>query len=96
MKNEIVMVLAGAGMAAFAATVSATESTQVQKVQGALDAWFAARGPIEKVTGIAAYISFGLVPSTRRIAGTRARMIAANSRTKRTPGGGIQMRGCRR
>ena len=37
----------------------AAESTQVEKVQAALDAWLAARAPIEKVTGIAAYISFG-------------------------------------
>jgi D-alanyl-D-alanine carboxypeptidase len=37
----------------------AAESTQVEEVQAALDAWLAARAPIEKVTGLAAYISFG-------------------------------------
>ncbi len=59
MKTEIVAVLAGVVLAALATTVSAAEPTRIQKVQGALDAWFAARGPIEKVTGIAGYISFG-------------------------------------
>jgi D-alanyl-D-alanine carboxypeptidase len=59
MKTEIVAVLTGVVMAALANTVSAAEPTRVQNVQGALEAWFAARGPIEKVTGIAAYISFG-------------------------------------
>jgi D-alanyl-D-alanine carboxypeptidase len=59
MKNDIVMVLAGVVLAALATTVSVAEPTQVEKVQGELDAWLAARGPIEKVTGIAAYISFG-------------------------------------
>ena len=59
MKNGIVTVLAGAVMAALATTVSAAEPTQVERVQAAIDVWFAARAPIEKVTGIAAYISFG-------------------------------------
>ena len=38
---------------------AAAEPTQVERVQDALDAWLAARAPIEKVTGIAAYVSFG-------------------------------------
>jgi D-alanyl-D-alanine carboxypeptidase len=59
MKNGIVTVLAGAAMALLATSVSAAEPTQVETVQAAIDAWFAARAPIEKVTGIAAYISFG-------------------------------------
>ena len=59
MKNGIVTVLAGAVMALLATSVSAAEPTQVETVQAAIDAWFAARAPIEKVTGIAAYISFG-------------------------------------
>ena len=46
-------------MAVLATTVSAAEPTQVERVQAAIDAWLAARAPIEKVTGIAAYISFG-------------------------------------
>jgi hypothetical protein len=33
--------------------------TQVERVQAAIDAWLAARAPIEKVIGIASYISFG-------------------------------------
>ena len=46
-------------MAVFATAALAAEPTQVERVQAALDAWLAARAPIEKVTGIAAYISFG-------------------------------------
>ena len=56
MKNGIVT---GAVMAVLVTTVSAAEPTQVERVQAAIDAWLAARAPIEKVTGIAAYISFG-------------------------------------
>ena len=56
MKNGIITVLAGAVMAVLATTVSAAEPTQVERVQAAIDAWLAARAPIEKVTGIAAYI----------------------------------------
>ena len=59
MNNGIVTVLAGTVMAVLATTVSAAEPTQVERVQAAIDAWFAARAPIEKVTGIAAHISFG-------------------------------------
>ncbi len=59
MRNGIIAVLAGAGMAVFATTAFAAEPSEVGKVQAALDAWLAARAPIEKVTGIAAYISFG-------------------------------------
>jgi D-alanyl-D-alanine carboxypeptidase len=43
----------------FASCALAAEPTQVGKVQSALDGWLAARAPAEKVTGIAAYISFG-------------------------------------
>src|SRR6478752_3398267 len=74
MKNEIVVILAGAVMAALATCVSATEPTQVQKVQGAIDGWLAARAPIEKVTGIAAYISFGAAgPAIETFAGKLGR-----------------------
>ena len=59
MRNGLGAVLAGAGMAVLATAVLAAEPTQVERVQAALDAWLAARAPIEKVTGIAAYISFG-------------------------------------
>jgi hypothetical protein len=59
MKNEIVTVLAGAFTAVLATIASAAEPTQVERVQAAIDAWLAARAPIEKVTGIAGYISFG-------------------------------------
>jgi D-alanyl-D-alanine carboxypeptidase len=52
-------VLVGASVALVATVPLAAESTQVEKVQAALDAWLATRAPIEKVTGLAAYISFG-------------------------------------
>jgi D-alanyl-D-alanine carboxypeptidase len=64
MRTTFFALLAGTGLALFAASASAAEQTQpkqtqVEKVQAALDGWLAARAPVEKVTGIAAYISFG-------------------------------------
>ena len=59
MRNWRVAVLVVAAAVMFATHVSAAEQTQVEKVQAALDAWLAAQAPLEKVTGIAAYISFG-------------------------------------
>ena len=58
MRNGLVAILAGAGMAVFATEAAAAEPTQVERVQAALNDWLAARAP-ENVTGIAAYISFG-------------------------------------
>ena len=70
MRNGVIAVLAGAGMAVFATTAFAAEPSEVGKVQAALDAWLAARAPIEKVTGIAAYISFGATgPAIEAFAG---------------------------
>src|SRR5215472_15636664 len=70
MRNGLLTVLAGAGMAVFATSALATEPTQVERVQAALAAWLAARAPIEKVTGIAAYISFGAAgPAIEAFAG---------------------------
>lgn len=51
--------LAGISMSVLATAAMAAEPTQVERVQAALDDWLSARTPIEKVTGIAAYISFG-------------------------------------
>ena len=61
MRIGLITGLAGAGAVILATAALAAESTttQVERVQAALDAWLAARAPIEKVTGIAAYISFG-------------------------------------
>jgi D-alanyl-D-alanine carboxypeptidase len=59
MRNGLVAILAGVGLAVFSTAAWPAEPTQVERVQTALDAWLAARAPIEKVTGIAAYISFG-------------------------------------
>lgn len=43
----------------FAVTGANAEPSQTEKVQAALEIWLSARAPIEKVTGVAAYISFG-------------------------------------
>ena len=70
MKNGLVLVLTLAGMVVHATAALAVESTQVERVQAALDAWLAARAPVEKVTGIAAYISFGAAgPAIEAFAG---------------------------
>jgi D-alanyl-D-alanine carboxypeptidase len=74
MKNGIVTVLAGAVTAVLATSASLAEPTQVERVQATLDAWLAARAPIEKVTGIAAYISFGAAgPAIETFAGKLGR-----------------------
>ena len=69
MRCGLVTVLTGAIFFSVAAA-PATELTQVERVQEALDTWLAARAPIEKVTGIAAYISFGAAgPAIEAFAG---------------------------
>ena len=68
MKFGFVTVLAGAIF--FPVAAPATELTEVERVQKALDTWLAARAPIEKVTGIAAYVSFGAAgPAIEAFAG---------------------------
>jgi D-alanyl-D-alanine carboxypeptidase len=70
MRNGLIAVLAGASAVILATPAFAAEQTQVERVQAALDAWLAARAPIEKVTGIAAYISFGVTgPAIEAFAG---------------------------
>ena len=70
MKKGLLALLAGAGAAILATAAFAAEPTQVERVQAALDAWLAARAPVEKVTGIAAYISFGATgPAIEAFAG---------------------------
>ncbi|HEY9521085.1 MAG TPA: serine hydrolase [Methyloceanibacter sp.] len=70
MRNWLVSILAGAGAVVLATAAIAAEPTEVERVQAALDAWHAARAPIEKVTGIAAYISFGAAgPAIEAFAG---------------------------
>jgi D-alanyl-D-alanine carboxypeptidase len=70
MKNGPVSILAGAVVIAFASAACAAQSTEVERVQAALDAWLAARAPVEKVTGIAAYVSFGAAgPAIEAFAG---------------------------
>jgi D-alanyl-D-alanine carboxypeptidase len=78
MMNRIVIFLVGAVAAVLATLASSAEPTQVEGVQAALDAWLAARAPIEKVTGIAAYISFGAAgPAIEAFAGKVGRDPAA-------------------
>jgi D-alanyl-D-alanine carboxypeptidase len=68
--KRIVTVLAGAVVAILATPASSAEPTPVEKIQAALDAWLAVRAPIEKVTGIAGYISFGATgPAIEAFAG---------------------------
>src|SRR5262245_31763779 len=59
MKKEMFSVLVAAGVALVASVSSAAGPAQVDKVQAALNAWLEGRAPIEKVTGVGAYISFG-------------------------------------
>jgi D-alanyl-D-alanine carboxypeptidase len=73
MKNELVAILAGLVLFVVPAA-SRAEPTEVEKVQAALDAWLQAQAPVEKVTGIAAYISFGDTgPAIEAFAGTIGR-----------------------
>ena|SRR5215208_2090542 len=70
MKNQLLTVLTGVGVVILGTATFAAESSQVERVQAALDAWLAARAPIEKVTGITAYISFGAAgPAIEAFAG---------------------------
>jgi D-alanyl-D-alanine carboxypeptidase len=76
MRNGLIAVLAGVAAFVLATAALAAESTatQVERVQAALNAWLAARAPIEKVTGIAAYISFGATgPAIEAFAGKVSR-----------------------
>ena len=97
MRNGVIAVLAGAGLAVFAATAFAAEPSEVGKVQAALDAWLAARAPIEKVTGIAAYISLALpgrrskplpgklAATSTQVPSTRIRFTRWEARRSRSP-----------
>jgi D-alanyl-D-alanine carboxypeptidase len=68
--KRIVTLLVGVIVGVLATPASSAEPRQVESVQAALDAWLAARAPIEKVTGIAAYISFGAAgPAIEAFAG---------------------------
>jgi D-alanyl-D-alanine carboxypeptidase len=44
---------------ALAAPAAQAEARQAEQIQAALASWVAARAPAEKITGIAAYVSFG-------------------------------------
>ena len=64
----------GAAMFAMAAVAAEPAPTEVERIQATLDTWLEAHGPIEKVTGIAAYISFGAPgPAIEAFSGTVGR-----------------------
>ena len=44
---------------ALAAPVARAETSEVEQIQAALESWVVERAPAEKITGVAAYISFG-------------------------------------
>lgn len=76
MRDRTIACIFGAGAIVLATAALAAEPapTQVEKVQAALDSWLEARGPVEKVTGIAAYISFGDAgPAIEAFSGTVGR-----------------------
>jgi D-alanyl-D-alanine carboxypeptidase len=49
----------GAALALLAAPEARSQTSQTARVQAALESWLAARAGPEKVTGVAAYVSFG-------------------------------------
>jgi D-alanyl-D-alanine carboxypeptidase len=72
MRKGLVGIFAWMSVVVFAS--SALAAQQAERVQAALDAWLATQGPIEKVTGIAAYISFGATgPAIEAFAGSVGR-----------------------
>jgi hypothetical protein len=44
---------------AVAAPVAKAETSEAEQIQAALESWVVERAPAEKITGVAAYISFG-------------------------------------
>jgi hypothetical protein len=44
---------------ALAAPVARAETSEAEQIQAALESWVVERAPAEKITGVAAYISFG-------------------------------------
>lgn len=49
----------GIALALAGAPAARAEASQAERIQAALEKWVAERGPVEKITGIAAYVSFG-------------------------------------
>jgi D-alanyl-D-alanine carboxypeptidase len=54
----VISLIAGS-IALLAAPSARAEATQTARIQTALEAWVAERAPVEKISGIASYISFG-------------------------------------
>ena len=56
---RVIIVSTAVAMALAAAVDARAEPRLPEKVQAALESWLAERAPVEKATGIAAYVSFG-------------------------------------
>jgi D-alanyl-D-alanine carboxypeptidase len=59
MGRKYAALMVAAALTIFIASRAYADSSGIVKIQAALDAWLAARSSPEKVTGVAAYISFG-------------------------------------
>jgi len=57
--SKYAALMVAAGLMMLAASGAQADSARIAKVQAAVDAWLAGRSSAEKVTGVAAYISFG-------------------------------------
>ena len=57
--SKCAALIVAAGLMILAASGAQADSSGIVKIQAALDAWLADRGSAEKVTGVAAYVSFG-------------------------------------
>jgi D-alanyl-D-alanine carboxypeptidase len=57
--SGVIALWAAVGVALLAVPDARSETTQTAKVQAALETWLAARAAPERVTGVAAYVSFG-------------------------------------
>jgi D-alanyl-D-alanine carboxypeptidase len=57
--SKCAALMVAAGLMILAASCARADSLGIAKIQAALDAWLADRSSAEKVTGVAAYISFG-------------------------------------
>jgi hypothetical protein len=57
--SKCAALMVAAGLMILVASGAQADSPRIAKIQAALDAWLADRSSAEKVTGVAAYISFG-------------------------------------
>ena len=73
-RSRYVASLVAFGMALLAGSGAQADATRTARIQTALETWVADRAPVEKITGIAAYVSFGDPgPAIEAFAGTVGR-----------------------